>query len=102
MVIEWLKFQISEDMREIFIQKDEAIWTSALAKYPGFLGKEVWLNPQTPNEVVFVIQWASREAWHSVPADVLEKTEKTFKAAMGANPYKIVESGEYQVRKFAR
>jgi uncharacterized protein (TIGR03792 family) len=102
MVIEWLKFQVDEALRETFIQKDEAIWTAALANYAGFLGKEVWLNPRTKTEVVFVIHWANREAWSSVPADILEKTERTFAAQLPPNSYKLVESSEYQVRKFAQ
>ncbi len=45
MLIELLKFKIAAEMRETCIQKDAEIWTTALAKYPGFLGKEVWINP---------------------------------------------------------
>ncbi|MBF2028488.1 MAG: TIGR03792 family protein [Oscillatoriales cyanobacterium C42_A2020_001] len=102
MVIEWLKVQVSETLRETFIQKDEEIWTTALAKYPGFMGKEVWLTTDKPDEVVFVIQWQSMDAWKAVPAEVLEATEKVFRQQMGEGTYKIVESNAYQLRKFAR
>lgn len=102
MVIEWLKFQVSETLRETFIQKDEEIWTVALAKYPGFMGKEVWITSDKPNEVVFVIQWESMNAWKSVPAETLEATEKAFSQQVGEGTYKIVESNAYQLRKFAR
>ncbi|WP_425469059.1 TIGR03792 family protein, partial [Pediococcus acidilactici] len=50
MVIEWLKFKVVSN-RERFVQKDAEIWTEALARYPGFLGKEVWLNPKESTEV---------------------------------------------------
>jgi uncharacterized protein (TIGR03792 family) len=100
MVIEWLKVQVAEALRETFIQKDEAIWTATLARYPGFLGKQVWINPEKPEEVILVIHWADKEAWQSIPADVLEATEKQFVEQMGAGTYKIVEGVEYQVRKF--
>lgn len=102
MVIEWLKFQVSEILRETFIQKDEEIWTTALAKYPGFMGKEVWITMDKPDEVVCVIQWESLDAWKSIPADVLEATDKAFSQQMGEGTYKIVESNAYQLRKFAR
>jgi len=102
MVIEWLKFQVPEALRETFIQHDEAIWTRALAKYPGFMGKEVWLTADNPNEVICVIQWANMDAWKSVPADILEATEKQFSTQMGEQNYKLVESNAYQLRKFAR
>lgn len=99
MVIEWLKFKVPAEVREKFIQKDGEIWTPALAKSPGFLGKEVWLNPNASDELVLVIHWQTREAWSAVPSDLLEETDRQFAREMGA-VYPIVEAGEYQVRKF--
>ncbi|HEY9637394.1 MAG TPA: TIGR03792 family protein [Coleofasciculaceae cyanobacterium] len=99
MVIEWLKFRVSAELREKFIQKDAQIWTAMLAKYPGFLGKEVWINPETPSEVILVIHWASKDAWAGVPADQLEKTEQQFNQEFG-DQHQIIQTGEYQVRKF--
>lgn len=100
MVIEWLKIKVSPDLREEYIQKDEEIWTAALAKYRGFLGKEVWIDPTKQDEVVLVIHWVDRDAWKAVPASDLEATEQQFNQAMGAGTHKIIEAGEYQVRKF--
>jgi uncharacterized protein (TIGR03792 family) len=100
MVIEWLKFQVAEELREKFIQADEAIWTAALAKHSGYLGKQVWISPHTPNEVVIVIHWETLEAWKSFPADVAEATEKRFTEQMGTGTYKLMEGEEYQVRKY--
>jgi uncharacterized protein (TIGR03792 family) len=100
MVIEWLKVKVSPELREKYIQKDEEIWTKALSKYPGFLGKQVWINPKQQDEVVLVIHWESREAWQSVSAKDMEETERTFSKELGEGTYKIVEEGEYQVRKF--
>jgi uncharacterized protein (TIGR03792 family) len=100
MVIEWLKLRVSPELREKFIQKDAEIWTSMLATYPGFLGKEVWINPETPTEVIIVIRWASREAWESVSSDRLKQVEKQFTQEFGEQQ-EIIEAAEYQVRKFA-
>ncbi len=100
MVIEWLKVQVIPELREKYIQKDEEIWTSTLAKYPGYLGKQVWIDSQANDKVVLVIHWADREAWKSVPAAELEATERRFAQAVGQGTYKIIEAGEYQVRKF--
>lgn len=102
MVIEWLKFQVAESLRETFVQQDEAIWTAALAQYPGFRGKEVWLTADQPDEVVCVIQWESFAAWKSIPVEVLEATEQEFSRQMGGDTYKLLESQAYQLRKFAR
>ncbi len=100
MVIEWLKVQVAEERREAFIQKDEEIWTAALAKYSGFLGKEVWISPQSSQEVILVIHWETREAWKAIPQDYLDATEKRFHQAFDQNTYKIIEATEYSVRKF--
>ncbi|MFB2935131.1 TIGR03792 family protein [Aerosakkonemataceae cyanobacterium BLCC-F154] len=99
MVIEWLKFQVDLERREEFIQKDMEIWTPVLAQSPGFLAKEVWINPDSPAEVIFVIHWASHEQWKSVSQKLLDETEQRFAEAMG-NSYQMLESQEYQVRKF--
>ncbi|MCL1466729.1 TIGR03792 family protein [Argonema galeatum] len=99
MVIEWLKFKVTPERREEFIQKDAEIWTTVLTSCGGFLSKEVWIDPTELTEVIFVIRWATREQWRSVSQDLLDRTEQQFAQQMG-NSYQMVESGEYQVRKF--
>jgi uncharacterized protein (TIGR03792 family) len=99
MVIEWLKFQVKPELREQFVQKDAEIWTSVLSQYPGFLWKEIWISPEDLAEVVAVIHWENLEAWKSIPADVLEATEAKFTTAMGEGNQRLVETGQYQVRK---
>jgi uncharacterized protein (TIGR03792 family) len=98
MEIEWLKVRVSPELREQYVQKDAEIWTAFLAKYPGFLSKEVWISPDNLAEVILVIHWANFEAWKAIPAEELERVEAEFNQAMG-NTYTIVESGRYQVRK---
>lgn len=102
MVIEWLKFRVDPDSREQFIQQDEKVWTAALATYPGFLGKEVWIEPQAPNKVIFTIRWQTREQWKSIPASDLAKIEQRFSQIMKQRKiaYKMIESQEFQIRKF--
>ncbi|OCQ97356.1 cyanobacterial protein, TIGR03792 family [Nostoc sp. MBR 210] len=98
-VIELLKFQVDPNLRETFIQKDAEIWTTALAKYPGFLSKEVWINPNDPSEVTFTIRWATREQWQAIPEADLIAIDSKFVQALGNN-FQMIESAEYQVRKF--
>ena len=102
MVIEWLKFKVDPESREKFIQKDDALWTASLSRYPGFLGKEVWIEPNEPDKVIFTIRWQTREQWKSIPVKDLASIEQKFSTAMknmNIN-YKMVESKEYQIRKF--
>lgn len=102
MVIEWLKFRVDSKSREQFIQKDEAIWTASLATYPGFLGKEVWIEPNAPERVIFTIRWQTREQWKSIPIKDLAAIEQKFSAIMREMniKYKMLESKEFQIRKF--
>lgn len=102
MIIEWLKYEVAAEHRELLIEKDEAIWTKALGKYPGFLGKDVWIDNRHPDTVVFVIHWANRDAWKTIPAQELKITEQEFDRQMGDVHYALKETGEYQVRRFAR
>ncbi len=102
MIIEWLKVKIAAAQREQFIQLDDEIWTAALAQNPGFLGKDIWIDPTKSDELVLVIRWANREAWKSIPAASLEQTERKFAQRMGTIAYQLIETGEYQVRRFAR
>ena len=103
MVIEWLKFTVDPSSREKFIKKDEAIWTASLATYPGFLGKEVWIEPNKANQVVFIIRWQTREQWKSIPRSDLNAIEQKFSTVMKEMEidYQMIESKEFQIRKFS-
>lgn len=100
MVIEWLKFRVTPEQRERFVQQDAEIWTTALSQYPGFLSKEVWISPDNLSEVIAVIHWQTLEQWQTIPSEDLERIEARFAEAMGNTEYAIVESAQYQVRKF--
>ena len=82
--VEWLKFQVPSQQQTRFIEKDTAIWTPVLSSYPGFQSKEIWANPDRPDELVIVTHWASREQWQAIPRDVLDRTAQQFNKAMGS------------------
>lgn len=94
MVIEWLKFKVPPEQWELFIQKDEEVWTAGLKKFPGFLGKEVWVDGEN-QEIVMVIRWESQEQWQAIP----EKTLQELDEKMGFLKIPILESRSYQIRK---
>jgi uncharacterized protein (TIGR03792 family) len=98
-IVELLRVKIPPTQREKYIQKDAEIWTAALASYPGFLGKEVWINPNEPAEVILIIRWATREQWKAIGQSELNAIEQRFAQELGFTG-EIVESSEYQVRKF--
>ncbi|MFM7449053.1 MAG: TIGR03792 family protein [Leptolyngbyaceae cyanobacterium] len=98
MVIEWLKFEIAPDLIDQYIEVDEEVWTTTLRQYPGFLGKQVWLDPNHLNIAILIIYWSDREAWKSVPADVLEATEKEFVRRLGSKDCRLIETKEFNIR----
>lgn len=101
MIIELLKVKVIPAEREKYLQKDAEIWTQALTNFPGFLGKEVWLNPSEPTEVILIIRWATKAQWKSISPVVLDKIERQFAQQVG-NTYQIIDSTEYQVYEFSQ
>ena len=95
MVIEWLRFKVPREKWEQFILRDEEVWTAGLKSFPGYLGKEVWVDA-VENEVLMLIRWETREQWNSVPQSTIDELD----AKMGDLQMPIVESREYQVPKF--
>lgn len=96
MVVEWLQFRVHPGTIEKFLAKDAEIWTSAIAQYPGFLGKEVWIAPHAPEEIAIVVRWKTRQQWKAIPQTALNETERQFAIAMGPT-YELIAVGEYEV-----
>lgn len=99
MIIEWLKFKINPAARETFIEKDNQTWTAAISKYPGFLGKEIWSESNSQEEIVIVIRWETLEHWKSIPQSALDKIEESFAKAMEGEPYQMVEASSFEAHK---
>jgi uncharacterized protein (TIGR03792 family) len=85
LVIEQLTFEVPLAEQPRFLDQDRAIWTSALATQPGYLGKEVWREATAPDRIHLVIRWTDRAAWKAVPLDLLARTDAAFIAALGAS-----------------
>jgi uncharacterized protein (TIGR03792 family) len=95
MVIEMLRVQVPMDEIDRYIRLDAEIWTPVLSACQGFLGKEVWSNPD--GEIMMIVRWATREEWKAIPQLLLNATEHAFVSAIGhAVPF--LEVQEYLVR----
>jgi uncharacterized protein (TIGR03792 family) len=99
MVIEWLKFRVPPQHQAEFIRQDEQIWTAQLLGYSGFLGKEVWLDPAAPEEIIMIVRWQTRQQWKSISIEELEITEQQFNSAMNGISYQMLESSEFESKK---
>jgi uncharacterized protein (TIGR03792 family) len=91
MVIEWLRFDVPAAKHAAFLKRDAEVWTAGLSRYPGFLGKELWLEAESGN-LIAVIRWESMSAWKSIPSADLEGLD----AAMGDLVMPILESRAYE------
>lgn len=89
--------------REKFIRQDEFIWTDFLSNYPGFLGKEVWIDPNESHKVTLLVRWQTRKQWKSIPQKDLVKVDRHFTDVMKRLGINFKSSGfkEYQIRKFS-
>ncbi|MBX7234553.1 MAG: TIGR03792 family protein [Caldilineales bacterium] len=68
-IIELLRIRCHPGRRADFLDRDAAVWTPALARHRGFLGKEVWPSREDPDQVLLVVRWASMESFQSFPMD---------------------------------
>lgn len=102
MIIELLEFKVDAKSREKFIQQDQLIWTNFLSNYPGFLGKEVWIDPNDITKVTLIVKWETRKQWKSIPQKDLLKVDRHFAGVMNQLGIFYKSSGfkEYQIRKF--
>jgi uncharacterized protein (TIGR03792 family) len=92
--IEWLTIEVAAADRDRFVVVDREIWTAFLSSCPGFIRKQVWINPEQPGQVCLVVEWASREDWKAIDPEDLAAVDRSFVAAMG-KVYPIVFAGEY-------
>ena len=97
MIVEWLRFRVPPSQRDLFLDKDKKIWTNTLQKYPGFVSKQIWLNPNQSEEIIIIIHWQNRELWKSIPEEDLAQIEQLFQLSSPNLKYELVESLEFEV-----
>ncbi|MDC7235848.1 MAG: TIGR03792 family protein [Spirochaetales bacterium] len=66
------------DQVDRWIELDHEIWSKGLAKWPGYIRKEVWSNPDKPGILTILIYWESLEQWKAVDLDWLMETDRLF------------------------
>ena len=93
MVIEYLTLACPTHRREAFLRRDREVWTAALSKWPGFLGKEVWTSLDNPSQITLVIRWESLAQWKSFP----DELRSNLDARMGDLLMSITACEAYEV-----
>jgi len=88
--VEQLVFEVKEDKVQEFIDLDQQIWTKELEKWPGFLGKEVWICEEKTMKIMTTVYWRSLEEWKSIDHEKLVETDKKFKEALGSENFVLI------------
>jgi uncharacterized protein (TIGR03792 family) len=89
--VEQLILHVKPDLLEEWIELDHEIWSEGLAKWPGFAGKEVWVNNDRPGEVMAVVYWSDYDLWKAIDHQWLIETDREFNRRFGDGNARIVE-----------
>ncbi|HSL59737.1 MAG TPA: TIGR03792 family protein [Acidimicrobiales bacterium] len=64
--VEVLEFAVEPHLRDRWLEVERDTWTEFLRRQPGFVHKQVWLDPIDESRVTVVIWWASRAQWKQI------------------------------------
>ena len=73
-----LVFQVPISDQLTFLDRDQTLWTRALAEHPGFSGKRIWRNSERETEILITVGWDDRESWKFFPPLLQKKMEEQF------------------------
>ena len=82
MAIEQLFFEVDPEKLDCWLEIDHEVWTAGLAEWPGFAGKEVWINQDRPGEITVIVYWTSYEKWKSIDPEWVARTDAAFRQAL--------------------
>jgi uncharacterized protein (TIGR03792 family) len=91
LAVEQLILHVKPDLVERWIELDHEIWTKGLAQWPGFAGKEVWVNEDRPGEVQSVVYWSDYKLWKAIDGAWLAETDQKFNELFGEGNARMVE-----------
>jgi len=75
-VVEWLTFRVSPDEREVWLAREEEVWSRFLEGCPGFVRKQMWIEESEPHEIHAVIWWESRELWKRITPEQVDEVDR--------------------------
>lgn len=75
MVVERLTFSVTKADRAAWMAADAKSWSPFLARQPGFVSKQLWVQRDRPDEIQAIILWESEAQWKAIPQAELEATD---------------------------
>jgi uncharacterized protein (TIGR03792 family) len=77
-VVEFLTFEVEPPERDRWLDVEEQTWSRFLSRQPGFVRKEVWVDPTEPDRVHAMIQWESEAQWKAVPVEAIDDVDRSM------------------------
>lgn len=76
MVVEWLTFRVSPAEREVWLAREEEVWSRFLECCAGFVRKQMWIEEDEPDEIHAVIWWESRDLWKRISPEQVDEVDR--------------------------
>ncbi len=99
-VVEHLRILVPYEERSEWIAAEKATWEPWLAKKRGFLGRQLFWDPQS-EEATLLISWAKRSDWKSIPQTEINEVQASFErlarestGKKEGNPFPLQFEGE--------
>jgi uncharacterized protein (TIGR03792 family) len=93
--VEQLVYEVRASAFEHWKATEFEMWTTWEAdRFPGYLGKELWLQDLGEwYRVSIVIYWRTLDDWLGIDAELLDAQEAAFAEIVGADNYRLVQTG---------
>jgi uncharacterized protein (TIGR03792 family) len=76
-VVELLRLAVPGEAREAWLEAERSSWAPWLAEQDGFLGRDLYWDPQR-QEGVLLIHWASRRQWKAIAPEEVARVQSRF------------------------
>ncbi|WP_038027927.1 TIGR03792 family protein [Picosynechococcus sp. NKBG15041c] len=94
-VVEWLTFAVPQAEQAKFIEKELEIWNPIDRRSPAFVRKEIWQDPENPDQLTVVVSWSSQSLRKTISPEAVQAAEKAFDTALGKT-YMIAAKKEFR------
>lgn len=78
MAVEQLVMTVKPDLVDRWLELDHEIWSKGLAKWPGYIRKEVWESRERPGRLTINIYWEDYDAWQAIDSEWVKETDTYF------------------------
>ena len=94
-----MRLKVPSDLREVWLEAEADIWQPWLEEQEGFLGREIFWNPNK-EEALLLVNWENKKIWKNIEPEEVERIQKLFeenvkfKLKVDENPFNLIYGGE--------